>query len=219
MTADSTARKVFGGPRGQKAIVVSDAPRDALTSFVAALALPRRALSWPVDGESSPTLPSFVELWGAEAVLRATIDRWPFAGRAWLVEEFVPVAYARTWPSGERSPGLRMVSTLHRRADLSRAEFEAHWRGPHVAVATSYTVPVWHYVQNVVREALGHDSDVDGFVAMHFRTEADLRARWRDHREEAARGAEDARRFMAVERSTSATMVEILWEGRGGAGR
>ena len=169
--------------------------------------------------------------------LREVVARWPFPGRGWLVDEYVPVAYARTWRSGEASPGLRMISTLHRRPDLSRAAFEAHWRGPHVAVATSFTIPIWHYVQNVVREPLGHDvgfdvgfdagfdaglgaglgagiaGEVDGFVGMHFRTEAALRARWRDHPQEAARGAEDARCFMAVERSVGITAIETVWDG------
>lgn len=213
-----------------KAIVVSAASRDVLAAFIADLALPRRALSWPVDATPPPALPTFCELWGPEAELRAIVARWPFPGRGWLVDESVPVAYARTWRSGEPSPGLRMISTLHRRPDLSRAAFEAHWRGPHVEVATSFTIPIWHYVQNVVREPLGYvgghegsldgdrdvdadvDAGVDGFVGMHFETEAALRARWRDHPEEAARGAEDARRFMAVERSVGITAIETVWD-------
>lgn len=210
-----------------KAIVVSEATRDALTAHLAELDLPRRALSWPVDAAPPPALPSFCELWGPEAKLREIVARWPFPGRGWLVDEHVPVDYARTWRSGEPSPGLRMISTLHRRPDLSRAAFAAHWLGPHVEVATAFTIPIWRYVQNVVREPLDHDGGhegsrdgdidadarVDGFVGMHFETEAALRARWRDHPEEAARGAEDARRFMAVERSVGITAIEIVWYG------
>lgn len=80
-------------------------------------------------------------------------------------------------------------------------------------VAKSYSVPVWHYVQNLVTQALGHDSHVDGFVGMHFHRAEDLKARWQDHPQEAARGAADAARFMAVERSVSITAIETVWDG------
>jgi hypothetical protein len=212
MNPRATSRPKAELPRLQKAIVVSEASGDALARHLAELDLPKRALSLPVAPTPPTSLPSFAELWGSESEIRAAVARWPFPSRAWLVEEFVPVAYERTWRSGEASPGLRMVSALHRRADLSREAFEAHWRGPHALVAKSYTVPVWNYVQNVVRVALGHDSDVDGFVGMHFRTAEDLEARWRDHPREAARGAEDAAKFMAVDRSIGITTIETIWD-------
>jgi hypothetical protein len=192
-----------------------DATEDVLRSFLAGLALPRRALSVPVASEAPAALPSFVELWGDASEIRAVIEAWPHPARAWLVAEFVPFAYERSWPSGESSPGLRRISTVHRRPDLSRDEFAAYWRGPHTAVAKLYTIPVWNYVQNVVVEALGHDSGIDGFVGMHFRTAEDLRARWQDHPDEARRGAEDAARFMDLERSASMTAIETVWDDVG----
>jgi hypothetical protein len=199
-----------GGPG--KAVLVVDATEQALRSCLGGLELPRRALSLPITAEAPAALPNFVELWGDVSELRAVIEAWPHPARAWLVAEFVPFAYDRSWPSGEPSPGLRMISTVHRHPDLSRDEFAAYWRGPHTAVAKRYTVPVWNYVQNVVVEALGHDSEIDGFVGMHFRTAEDRRARWHDHPEEARRGAEDAVRFMDVERSASMLAVETVWD-------
>lgn len=195
-----------------KAVLISDAPELELRAQLATLDLPRRALSYSIDPIPPPSLPSFIELWGEIDRLRDCIERWPGPVRAWLVKEFLPVSYARSWPSGEASPGIRMLSTVHRRPDLSREAFEAHWLGPHAVVAKSYTVAVWHYSQNVVLEAMGHDSDVDGFVGMHFRTAADLQARWRDHPEEAARGAADAAKFMTVERSIHMTAIETVWD-------
>ena len=157
---------------------------------------------------------SFVELWGEPDPLRSTLASWPWPRRAWRVQEHVPVAYAPTWPSGEPSPGVRMISTVHRRSGMSPADFEAYWLGPHTEVARSYTVPVWHYSQNVVVEALSPDdgSGPDGFVGMHFRSGEAMRARWQDHPEEAARGARDAAAFMEVDRSVSLTAIETVWE-------
>jgi len=195
----------------QKAVLISEASGDALRSHLAKLELVRRALSLPVTPDPPAALPSFVELWGGGSELRAVVASWPHPARAWLVAEHVPVAYRRSWPSGEASPGLRLVSTVHRRPGLDRAAFAAHWCGPHVRIATSYSVPVWHYVQNLVVEPLGHASDVDGFVGMHFRKAEDLRARWQDHPQEAARGAEDAARFMDVARSVSIAAIETVW--------
>jgi hypothetical protein len=194
-----------------KVVLVSEASGEELAQYVADLALARRALSLPIESEASTSLPNYVELWGDEGALRIFVADWPYPARAWLVAETVPVAYERTWSSGMASPGLRMVSTIHRREGLSRDDFRAHWLGPHTAVAKSYTVPVWHYDQNVVVEAIGHDSGEDGFVGMHFRRAEDLRARWQEYPEEAARGAEDAARFMSVERSLSMTAVETVW--------
>ena len=105
-----------------------------------------------------------------------------------------------------------MVSSLHRRTGISRAAFAAHWLGPHTRVSRSYTVPVWHYNLNVVVEALTPESGEDGFVGMHFESREQMRARWADHPEEAARGAEDAARFMDAPRSATIVAVETVWE-------
>jgi len=195
-----------------KAILISSEACDALPTHVAALDLPRRACSLPVDSTREDLLSSFVELWGEADALRRTVSSWPYSARAWLVSEHVPMAYDRTWPSGEPSPGVRMVSTIHRRAGMSRADFAAYWLGPHTDVAKSYTVPVWHYNQNVVVEALTLDSREDGFVGMHFRSAEEMRARWQDYPAEAAAGARDAAEFMAVDRSVSITAIETVWD-------
>jgi hypothetical protein len=194
-----------------KAILVSDGPAGDLVAQVAGLALPKRAVSLPVGTDSDPTLPSFIELWGEEEVLRNTAASWPFSARAWRVAEHVPMAYERVWPSGEPSPGVRLVSSIHRRDGMSRADFEAYWLGPHTRVARSYTVPVWHYNQNIVLEALTGDSPEDGFVGMHFRSAEEMRARWQDYPDEARAGASDAEKFMAVERSVSMVAIEMVW--------
>jgi hypothetical protein len=208
-----------------KAIVVHRRPADGLREHVARLdVLPRRALSLPADGLESPSIAAFVELWGDEASLRASIAAWPAPASAWLVDELRPADAPRRWPSGAISPGARLVGSVHRKAGLDRAAFAHHWRTRHVEVAMAFTIPVWRYSQNVVLEVLARDpsaadaSDAsagpeeDGFAVLHFRSRADLAARWADHPDEARRGAEDAARFMRVDRGWSVEMTETLWE-------
>ena len=196
----------------RKAIVVSRDPEGKLASHVASLDRLRRALSLPLAPERPDALPSFCELWGEESELQRVVASWPFPARAWLVAEHTPVDYQRSWPSGMPSPGVRLVSTLFRRPGTSRREFEAHWLGPHARIAWSYTVPVWRYSQNVVVRALTEHDGEDGFVGMHFRTPEELESRWRDHPDEAERGAADAALFLDVPRSVSIRARETVWD-------
>jgi len=196
----------------RKAIVVSRDPEGKLASHVASLDRLRRALSLPLAPERPDALPSFCELWGEEGELQRAVASWPFPARAWLVAEHTPVDYQRSWPSGMPSPGVRLVSNLFRRPGASRREFEAHWLGPHARIAWSYTVPVWRYSQNVVVRALTEHDGEDGFVGMHFRTLEELESRWRDHPDEAERGAADAALFLDVPRSVSIRARETVWD-------
>jgi hypothetical protein len=196
----------------RKLILIAWEPAPSLVEHVSALALPRRAISTPGNTDGPRDFHAFVELWGPEPDLRRLVRAWPGEASAWLVDERSPVRYDRSWPSGTPSPGLRMISTLHRREPMSREAFAAHWHGPHTRIAASYTIPVWHYNQNLVVEALANDNGEDGFVGMHFETPTQLASRWADHPEEAARGAEDAERFMDTQRSRTLVAVETVWE-------
>jgi hypothetical protein len=202
----------------RKSIIVSRDVGGELAAHVAGLEGLRRALSLSLDLDPPETLPSFVELWGEELELRRAAAAWPLPARAYLVAEFLPCDYERTWPSGTPSPGVRMVSSLYRRPGTSRRDFEAHWLGPHTVVARSYTVPVWRYSQNVVLEALTGHGGEDGFVGMNFRTRDQLASRWADYPEEAARGAADAALFMDVTRSVGIYASEIVWDPRSAEG-
>lgn len=184
-----------------------------LRDHLAALeTLPRRALSLPSSDAPAPSIAAFVELWGTRRALRAAIAEWPEPAAAWLVDEFLPADAPRTWPSGQQSPGVRLVSSVFRRPELDRAAFAHHWRTRHAEIAMSYTIPVWRYGQNVVVEALGRHEGEDGFAVLHFRTREDLAARWAQYPEEARRGAQDAALFMDGNRGWSVTMMETLWK-------
>lgn len=198
-----------------KAILVHRDSIDGLESHLAKLELDKRALSLPLPGTAESPVSAFVELWDDRAPLLAAIRSWPVEASAWLVEENLPARYERSWPDGVQSPGVRLVSSVHRKAGLSRDEFARYWHTEHAAVALSYTVAVWHYSQNVVVEALGPHSTEDGFAVLHFRTAEDLQTRWTGYPEEAKRGAEDAARFLDASRSWNANMLETVWGRKG----
>jgi len=194
-----------------KAILVHRGCVDGLESHLAELDVRKRALSRPAPRTPEGPVTAFVEIWDERERLSAAIDRWPFEAGSWWVEENLPVSYERDWPDGAQSPGLRLVSSVHRLAHLSRQAFARYWRNEHAAVALSYTIPIWHYGQNVVLEAMGPDADEDGFAVLHFRSAEDMQARWSNYPEEAERGAEDAARFLDSGRAWNATMLEQVW--------
>ncbi len=194
-----------------KAILVHARAVAGLFEHLAGLLLPRRALSLPLQGDAAAAVAAFVELWGEGDALRALVEAWPGEAAAWLVDERVPADSEASWPSGDASPGVRLVSSVHRRGGMSREAFARYWHNEHTEVALSYTVPVWRYSQNVVTEVLRGGADEDGFGVLHFKSTAELHDRWAAHPEEARRGAEDSANFMDVSRSWSVQMTETLW--------
>jgi hypothetical protein len=81
-----------------------------------------------------------------EAVLGAAADR--IAG--YLVTESVPLAYeARSWPDGERSPGVKQITMFDKRADIDDEQFFARWHGSHTPL-TFEVHPVCLYVRHAV---------------------------------------------------------------------
>jgi len=85
-----------------------------------------------------------------ESVLRAAADR--VAG--YLVTESVPMAYeARTWPDGERSPGVKQITMFDKRADIDDTRFFARWHGSHTPL-TFEVHPVCLYVRHAVARAV-----------------------------------------------------------------
>lgn len=85
-----------------------------------------------------------------EAILDAAADR--MAG--YLVTESVPLAYRqRTWPDGERSPGVKQITMFDKRPDIDDTQFFARWHGSHTPL-TFEVHPVCLYVRHAVARAL-----------------------------------------------------------------
>jgi hypothetical protein len=69
----------------------------------------------------------------------------------WLVTESVPLGYGehRTWPDGERSPGLSITTVFDKKYDVADDDFFRIWHGEHTPL--SFVIhPLWLYVRNAV---------------------------------------------------------------------
>jgi hypothetical protein len=85
-----------------------------------------------------------------EEALRNAADR--IAG--YLVTESVPLAYrARTWPDGERSPGVKQITMFDKREDIDDSQFFGRWHGSHTPL-TFEVHPVCLYVRHAVARPL-----------------------------------------------------------------
>jgi hypothetical protein len=69
----------------------------------------------------------------------------------YLVTESVPLAYGdrRTWPDGERSPGISITTVFDKRPDISDETFYGIWHGEHTPLSFDIH-PIWLYVRNSV---------------------------------------------------------------------
>ncbi|MGH9017967.1 MAG: hypothetical protein ACRDY1_09500 [Acidimicrobiales bacterium] len=92
-------------------------------------------------------------------------------GAAYLVVESLyedygttPHAAPRSWPDGERSPGVLTVALIHRPAGLDYREWIARWHGTQSPLSAELQ-PRTRYVRNEVVRALGHDApEIGGIV-------------------------------------------------------
>ncbi|MCA9528810.1 MAG: EthD domain-containing protein [Myxococcales bacterium] len=92
----------------------------------------------------------------------------------YAVDESYPVRNERTWPLGERSPGVVLLTLLARHPRFDPAAFVREWHGVHTPKALRIH-PLWSYVRNVVTSPVaGEAPPFDGVVEEHFRTRADL---------------------------------------------
>ena len=75
-----------------------------------------------------------------------------------------PYAAPRTWPDGERSPGVLTVALIHRPAGLDYREWITRWHGTQSPVSAELQ-PRTRYVRNeVVRSLTEGAPDIDGIV-------------------------------------------------------
>ncbi|HBZ69958.1 MAG TPA: hypothetical protein DEP35_09575 [Deltaproteobacteria bacterium] len=150
---------------------------------------------------------------GIERALRESCAR--LAG--YLVTESVPRDYdARTWPDGERTPGVKLVTLFEKPERLTDEEFIERWHGSHTPLSLEIH-PMWCYVRNVVARRLTSDGpDWRGIVDEQFRTAEDLTDPTRfygvsgDWKLNIQRVLDDCRRFLDLERIQTAVMSEYI---------
>ena len=95
-----------------------------------------------------------------EAVLAPVADR--LAG--YLVTESIPTEYgdnqwaaARSWPDGDRSPGVVMLTLMEQPDRMSADDWYAHWYGVQTPMSTEIQ-PRIRYVRNAVARPLTPDA-------------------------------------------------------------
>lgn len=190
---------------------------DVMRRLAADTRVTGAASNLPVRPADEVPFHALVEVWSSprdlDAVVRAAVEAFaPATVDAYEVVEHRPVDEPVTARRGQPSPGVRMVSLCRRSTGMGREEFARYWRDAHAPVAMSFTVPIRRYSQNVVvRTVTAGAPDLDGIAWLHFHSEAEMRTRYADHPDEAARGAADARRFMDLDGAQAVTMVETVW--------
>jgi hypothetical protein len=148
-----------------------------------------------------------------EDALREACDR--LAG--YLVTESVPRDYdERTWPDGERTPGVKLVTLFEKPARLTYEEFIERWHGSHTPLSLEIH-PMWCYVRNVVARRLTPEGpDWKGIVDEQFRSTEDLTDPTRfygvsgDWKTNIQRVLDDCRTFLDLERIQTAVMSEYI---------
>jgi hypothetical protein len=101
------------------------------------------------------------------------MDANGFSG-AFTVDEALPVAYEKTWPNGEPTPGACLLTLFHRKPGLDYDTFLHRWHNGHTPLSLKIH-PLWNYNRNVVLQKLSDHPDwYDGIVEEQTRTRADL---------------------------------------------
>ncbi len=90
------------------------------------------------------------------------------------VDASYPIRYERSWPDGERSPGIVLLTLLARNPKLGPDEFLREWHGVHTPKAMRIH-PMWSYARNVVTARVPEASPpFEGIVEEHYRERADV---------------------------------------------
>jgi hypothetical protein len=96
-----------------------------------------------------------------------------FAGSFRATEAF-PVAYEKTWPNGEPTPGICLLTLFRKKKSISYEKFIDRWHNGHSPL-TLKVHPVYHYSRNVVEKTLGEAAlHYDGIVEEHSRERSQL---------------------------------------------
>jgi hypothetical protein len=108
-----------------------------------------------------------------DAPVQGLLDAEGFLG-AYRVTEALPVAYEKTWPDGECTPGACLLTLFSQRKDIDYATFLDRWHNSHTPMSLRFH-PLWNYNRNVVNERLTPTSaGFDGIVEEQVREPSDL---------------------------------------------
>lgn len=96
-----------------------------------------------------------------------------FSG-AFIVEEAIPVGYEKTWPDGDPTPGVCLLTLFHRKQGIDYDLFIDRWHNGHTPLSLKIH-PLWNYNRNVVLQKLC-EKEVwyDGIVEEQTRSKQEL---------------------------------------------
>ena len=103
------------------------------------------------------------------AVIERDVAGFMGSADAYVTHERTQLSIGERDATGARSPGVKLMCPVQRRADLSREDFIEHWLGTHAAIARVLHPGLTRYFTNVVELRLGSGGDPwDGFTELHF---------------------------------------------------
>ncbi len=96
-----------------------------------------------------------------------------FAG-AYQVSEALPVAYRKSWPNRQATPGVCLLTLFRQKKTIDYDTFIDRWHNGHTPLSLRLH-PLWHYNRNVIEQTLSPKSEMfDGIVEEHFRSAGEL---------------------------------------------
>ncbi|HPG27445.1 MAG: EthD domain-containing protein [Spirochaetaceae bacterium] len=156
---------------GQAAARMRESGAREITIFASdsdvAAGKPMLQVDPPICGMVSFWLEDAADRGPSEAALSDCVERID----GYLVVESRPVVHAM--PTGRRTPGMKQISCITKRPDISREEFIRIWHGDHRRVAIE-TQSTFGYVRNEIFRPLTPDAPMqwDAFVEESFPIEA-----------------------------------------------
>jgi uncharacterized protein (TIGR02118 family) len=174
--------------------IVASAPAGLHSLVVNLVDIPAEEAGLRPGGE--PTFDGVLEVWTDDADSIQLPSELISASHVYRVEEKVEKPYDRTWPEGQRSPGVKSFFLALRHPSMSHDEMARYWGEQHAPLALRIHVGMWRYTRNVVVEARSDSApDWDGMAMLHFRTAQDLRERFYDSDAGRAAIAADVAKF------------------------
>jgi uncharacterized protein (TIGR02118 family) len=178
--ADGLSRQAFAGQFlawGRK--LVSDPPQGLTGLVLNPVDIPAEEAGLRPGGE--PAFDAVLEAWVDSDAPLEPPSTLVGACHTYLVDEKVEKPYERTWPDGERSPGVKSFFLALRHPSMTHDEMARYWGEQHAPLALRIHVGMWRYTRNVVtRELTANAPDWDGMAVLHFQTAQDLRERFYD---------------------------------------
>ncbi|MEQ9423556.1 MAG: EthD domain-containing protein [Cyclobacteriaceae bacterium] len=103
----------------------------------------------------------------------ANVEMESIAGQHFSASEAIPVSYHKSWPDGEPTPGVCLLTFFKKKKDLDYDEFISRWHNGHTPLSLKIH-PLWNYNRNVVRRLSNEFEDYDGIVEEQMASKKDL---------------------------------------------